>query len=241
MIASGVLPCFAAPPAKPSPAKKKIAVWKVNQWNSFGAYTVYATPSAIRIDGATGGTMVAAAPDWTVYFFNKKDKTKNMATFKVWSGRYETPPFRITRLRQHPAKTVIGGIAALSYTININKIGDSDDGFSSLYQTKHSTELVKYRRVSIAENPDRIPQPVIDIWRSQTEIPTAGSLPLESYDVFASGRKVYNLKTISQSDITVEADFFEHKLDGYKKGGSAFVVFYGSETGAAAEMMLPMD
>jgi hypothetical protein len=204
----------------------------------YGKFTAYVSKDAIRLDGLKGGRLVAKAPDWDVTVYNTIDKMIVRYTLDRWFKHIEDPQFPVENIGLKPKKTTVCGIPAGYYDFQINKPNDIDNGYGSLYRSTIKQEMVTIRRLVVAADISKLPRQAVEIWRIHDVIPVIGTLPLECYDQYKSGKKIYAIQTFSSKYTTVPADFFTVQAKGYKKGQAPFIVFYGQECGDVGEMML---
>jgi len=144
----------------------------------------------------------------------------------------------ISKSGVRPKKTTMAGLPALMYEFPMNGLGDAEDGFGDLYQSKRQQVVFKLRRFTIAQDIQKLPRQAIEIWRIHADVPIIGVLPLEEYDEQVGGKRIYSIKTLSQKYESVPPDFFTFKPKGYTKGGAPFSVFYGNECEDVTNMML---
>lgn len=217
-------------------ASQMIGVWKVEQENAFGSYVIYAGPASIRIEGSSGGRIVARAPDWTVKVFNIKDKRACLVPYRDWILKVPGSS-RISLVRQKPVKDSIAGISVMKYKFPVGGVSETDGGLSSLYKARVQKQFIKSRAISVAADNHNLPEQIVEIWRCTLESFARGSILIQVCEETSTGQQVKVLNTTAQKSVSVPSSMFDFP-SGYKHAGGALSVFFGSEIEDAAKMLL---
>lgn len=216
--------------------QRKIKVWKVKQSNSWGLFTIYAAPGFLRVDGSTGGRLIAKAPDWQVFVFHTEDKRFCSVPYRQWGVGRVSDAFSVERSGVTPKPCNVAGIRAKKYTFRLNGEVDQQDG--GIFRSTAREELVR-SHVTVASDDHGLPKQLIEIWRRLLEIQCKNAIPLEVSDDKRFGGSNFSLRTQSQSAEAVPIKFFDCPV-GFKSGGTPISVFFGSSMEDAASLMLDM-
>lgn len=232
------LPGEAAPVRQnetPSPGSE-IKAWMVSQTNPFGKFVTYVASSGIKIEGPTGGTLVAKSPDWRVFVFHRHDSGGFTTPYKEWSSR-----IRNNRKldKEKPTHCTVAGIPALRYFFPVNKATDGDGGTALIYRSKATKQVLKSKTITVAANLKKYPLQAIEIWRCFLESNIVGTIPLVSIDEMEGGQKQYRVNTTAQKDTTVAANYFDCPAKFKATGGTMFSVFFGAEIDDVGSLMMP--
>lgn len=221
-----ILFCLLLPIGASSKARASVKAWQVKQTNAWGRYTIHTTNNAIRIDGSSGGVLVARAPQWQVVVFHLREARICKIPYVHWKEKVPTS-HRLTDTGRKPQLVSIAGLPAFKYTFAVNDFQDSDAGTNNLYRSKLTKDLILRRTFAVAKDESRLPIQVREIWRNFLELKTLGSIPLEIYEL-SGGKNAYKLQTQSQKFVFVDPSMFSSP-GGLKELDSPFLVFFGGK------------
>lgn len=215
---------------------KTARVWKVKQSNSWGHYTIYAANNVLRIDGSTGGSLIAKAPEWKVIVFHPEDRRMCSTPYSQWGAGRVTNSFNVERSGAKATGCTVAGIKALRYSFDLNREIEQEDG--GIFRSTSKVQLLR-THLTIASDNHGLPKQAIEIWRRLFELQCKDAIPLEAFSDKRFGGTTFAFRTLSQSTETVPLKFFDCPV-GFKEGGTPLSVFFGSCMEDAASLMLDM-
>lgn len=219
---------------------KKVKVWVLHQKNRWGKYKVCVNNKAIRINGSSGGVVIAKAPNWEVFVFHKRDKKFCTATLSQWirktNGRLYLP-----KLKQKPKYKSVSGLKISTYRFPINAVMDVTAGTQTVYRSRGRSTFVKDSIFGFYINQKRVSKAACLVWNGFYEFPNTGVVPIEYYYVLKNNQKIFGLTTSSQIEKLVDPAVFERPVGLKKTTKPILSVFMGSGLMDATELLFPTD
>jgi len=211
----------AAQEAKDKNAKQKVFVIQ-QETAQLGKMTVYAGESALRVKiGATGGNLVAKAPDWKIVFYNNQDLVYYETSFDKFQ-RQELPSmiaisdyFEGRKLNPQPVN--YNGIRALKITAPTpegSTVGMMMPSYSGVGNDATKSRAKSISIISTEMKP--VPEKELQILKSIYRIPRFGGFPLGVFFLHNDNSSGVTLKTYGIKEANMSNSIFNYSLKGYK-------------------------
>jgi len=199
-------------------------------------YKVFANEKYFCI-AAHSARLVAKAPKWEINAFNFKDHTICTASYDAYVGSYK-PDRTIEDLKKKATKCTRAGIPGwlFSYPDNSYALSDGETGLA--FRGHLNKKKMARKGFVYAAEDHGIPKEAKEIWRCFLELRTQYGIPLEVYDDFADGERVYRLRSLSQIQGKLDPAMLELPKE-YKPGSSVAFEFYSNIVNDAAQLMMP--
>lgn len=224
-VCSGLIKNASA--AENTDGKTKVAKQKVyviqQETAQLGKMTVYAGENALRVKiGATGGNLVAKAPDWKIVFYNNQDLVYYETSFDKFQ-RQELPSMiaisdyfegrKIT-----PQQVNYNGIRALKITAptpagsTVGMMMPTYSGVGNDTSQKNKAKAIAI--ISTEMKP--VPEKELQILKAIYRIPRFGGFPLGVYFLHKDNSNGLTLKTVSIKEANMSSSIFNYSVKGYK-------------------------
>lgn len=207
---------------KAKPVKQKVYVIE-QETAQLGKMTVYAGENALRVKiGATGGNLVAKAPDWKIVFYNNQDLVYYETSFDRFQ-RQELPSMiaisdYFEGRKLNPQQVNYNGIRALKITAPTptgSTVGMMMPTYSGVgNDSAHKSQAKAIAIISTEMKP--VPEKELQILKAIYRIPRFGGFPLGVYFLHKDNSSGVTLKTVGIKEANMSSSIFNYSVKGYK-------------------------